>query len=486
MINNIKKNFIIIVSIWITILFSINSGFYSITNLFYYSGTFETYFINLINSLRWILPIIILPYLLKLSFSKEEFDLFSLNLIFISFFYIFHIFVFNREMQSMANDFSVTGPQIIDNINLLSCYILTILVFVFVMKKYKQKIFFFNKIFFSFLFLISIYLFYEILLDVYRTDTFILYYNQALQPATNYFDQPAPRVTGWSRTVLLIFMIYFFYNELNQIKKKYYVFNFIILLLVATLIILSQTRGSLVGFILMFILFIAIPKINLTKKFYVTLLFFLIPFSILISIDSFSLKENSALNRYKTTFNQFGTKEKTLNVNNENNVNSVNSVNNEKKSVINTSNSNYSLSSGRFEIWEKSLEVVLNEKKIFGFGPQGDRYILTKIAKNELEASWSNNSSNAIIYSIISGGVIGLISILIIYLSLFIIFLKTIKRIFFEKNIDFRLISSFSIFCYIISRSFFENGFAVFGIDFCALITSYYLIKSELFNPNKS
>ena len=33
-------------------------------------------------------------------------------------------------------------------------------------------------------------------------------------------------------------------------------------------------------------------------------------------------------------------------------------------------------------------------------------------------------------------------------------------------------------------RSFFENGFAVFGIDFCSLVVSYYVIKSELFFSN--
>ena len=138
------------------------------------------------------------------------------------------------------------------------------------------------------------------------------------------------------------------------------------------------------------------------------------------------------------------------------------------------------MSSGRIEIWKKSTNVIIKEKKILGFGPQGDRYVLTKLAENYLEASWSNNSSNAIIYSIVSGGIIGLILILLIYFSLFLVFLKSIKIIFINKINDSTLIGNFAVFCYLMMRSFFENSFAVFGVDFCIVITVYYVINSKI------
>ncbi len=484
MITNNRINFFIVVLSWVIVLFSINTGFYSITNLINGPDTLQSFFINFVNSLRWILPIVILPYMLMLIFKKKTFDLFSFSLIFISFYYVIHILLFKRQYTSIE----IHGPQLIDNFNLLSCYIVTILIFVYITKNFKEKIYLLSGIFLGFLSLISIYLFYEIVLDVLKSDHFILYYNQALQPGTTYFDQPAPRVTGWSRTILLIFMIYFFYNELKQIKKKYYILNLLILLILSCLIILSQTRGALVGFVFMFILYIIIPKINIPKKTFITVLFFIIPFGLIFVIENFSLSKDEGLNRYRVTLNQLINSEKLDKSKYESTelteITDTKEINIVNDKTTKTSISTFSVSSGRLDIWKKSLENVMNEKKIFGFGPQGDRYILTIVAENHNEASWSNNSSNAIVYSIVSGGLIGLILILLIYLSLLILFIKTLGKIFFEKKVNYRLISFFSIFCYIIMRSFFENGFAVFGIDFCSLVVSYYVIKSELFFSN--
>ena len=38
-------------------------------------------------------------------------------------------------------------------------------------------------------------------------------------------------------------------------------------------------------------------------------------------------------------------------------------------------------SSGRSEIWMNSLNIVFNQRYFFGFGPQADRYLLSKYAK---------------------------------------------------------------------------------------------------------
>ena len=79
--------------------------------------------------------------------------------------------------------------------------------------------------------------------------------------------------------------------------------------------------------------------------------------------------------------------------------NKAQSIENKNLLINDKNNYKYIVSSGRIEIWTKSVENLIKEKKIFGYGPQGDRYLLAELAKTVLEGIWGNNSSNAIIYS---------------------------------------------------------------------------------------
>ena len=486
MIANDRKNIIIVALSWIIILFSINSGFYSVTNLLFNLHTFESFLINLINSSRWILPFILLPIIITISFKKVHFDLFSLNLLFISVYYLIHLLLFEgnnliilNEGPSRNNELQLRhGPQLVDTINLLVCYITTILIFSYTYQHYKNKIFILKIIFFSFICLVSLFIFFQIMVDSIKTENMFLYHSQALAPGTKYFDQTAPRITGWSRMVFIIFMFYFFYNELKNLNKKLYFINIIVLLFISILIVFSQTRGSLVGYFFLFFFYLIMPNINFSKKIIIIFLFISLPFGLLNFIDNSKIgKYRIDQNRMKTTFEILFNFEK----------NKFKSPESENLLPDKESNNyKYSVSSGRIEIWTQSLENLIKEKKIFGYGPQGDRYLLAELAKTVLEGIWGNNSSNAIIYSSISGGVIGLISIILIYISLFLLFLKCLKKIFIDKTKDFLLISYFGIFSYIVMRSFFENGFTVFGIDFCILITSYYFINLRISILNKA
>ena len=478
---NNEKRFLFLVISWIVILFSINTGFYSLKNLFFNSTNFNNYFlINLVNSLRWILPILVLPFIFKISYKKVNFDLFSLNILLISVFYVIHLLVFERKNHSAFLTFKQTnneapifvGPQFIDNINLLTCYLATVLIYSFVYQNYKNKILILNTIFFAFICFIVLFIFSQVIIDLVKSKNLFLYHNTAFQPNTKLFDQSAPRVTGWSRLLLIIFMLYFLVNELKKFNKKKYFINIILLLFIASLIIFSQSRGSILGYIFLLLFYFVLPKVKLFKKVIIISLFVSIPFGLLAYVDSkkLGLYRNDQ-NRIQTTYeNLFGTKNQE-----------------EKRIETNLSKNDYeySVSSGRIEIWKKSYNHLIQEKKIFGYGPQGDRFLLTLLAKNYSDSVWGNNASNAIIYSCISGGVFGLISILLIYISLFILFLKCLKEILIHKTKDIYLISHFSIFCYIVMRSFFENSFAVFGIDFCILIVSYYFISSRLSKLNK-
>ena len=102
--------------------------------------------------------------------------------------------------------------------------------------------------------------------------------------------------------------------------------------------------------------------------------------------------------------------------------------------------------------WKNILDR--NEKKIFGYGALGDRYLINQTA------------SSVFFYSYVSGGIISLlIFILIILRSIFINFqivFKIVKKIS-DKN--YLILSASFIQIFLIFRGFFESSIAVFGID---------------------
>ena len=146
--------------------------------------------------------------------------------------------------------------------------------------------------------------------------------------------------------------------------------------------------------------------------------------------------------------------------------------------------------SGRTKIWTTSLNLVYEKKLIFGNGPQSDRMLLSEYYKNNFstyvdEMKFGTNSSNAIIYSILCGGVVSLFFLLKIYYLIFtklIVFFIRIKKK--TKNfLNYFLITSL---CFLIFRSIFENSFALFGIDFCLLCLCYYILNLKIISSSKS
>ena len=90
-------------------------------------------------------------------------------------------------------------------------------------------------------------------------------------------------------------------------------------------------------------------------------------------------------------------------------------------------------SSGRIEIWKNCYRILIQHKYFFGFGPQADRYLITKYLKNDLHASWGNNASNAFLYSLLSAGVFGIFFIIYIYIKsikLLLLYAFRVKKLF--------------------------------------------------------
>jgi O-antigen ligase len=138
-------------------------------------------------------------------------------------------------------------------------------------------------------------------------------------------------------------------------------------------------------------------------------------------------------------------------------------------------------SSGRLTIWEESLNKY-DRKKIFGYGPQGDRFLLNNSDK---VSQYSNNSSNALVYALLSGGYFAILIFLLIYYKILrkiYICIKKFKIFENDTDINIKLSVSYALFFFI--RSFYENSFSLFSIDF--LIFFYAAIYIENYIKKKN
>ena len=147
---------------------------------------------------------------------------------------------------------------------------------------------------------------------------------------------------------------------------------------------------------------------------------------------------------------------------------------------------NKSKGSGRLEIWKKIINVY-EKNKIFGYGSQGDRYILfdTKEA-----GYFSTNSSNLLVYGFVSGGYVGLILLILINIYILILLKKyaMMNNLFtlnykLNKKKFFNTLSVVYVIFFLV-RSLFENSYGLFSIDFMIMIICLYLIELEIKKAN--
>lgn len=464
--------FLLLIFIWLSNLISINTGFYSVKN-FYYNFEFNKLtLINFINTLRWIAPIITLPILIKLLKNDLKIDSFSKIIIFWTIFQIIYIFFLDRDKKILE----INSPQIIDNFNLLINYLVTIFLFIYIRREYNKNLSLFFLILFFFICCVSVYFFFNIILSAIENQKLFFYHNHALIPGKLYFDQPVPRITGLSRMLVVIFIVIFFIKDFKVKSYKFRLFLNIILFFIVIFIFLSQTRGSMVGIGIFYLFYLTFVKTNFKRKIITIFLFLLLPFvttHLLSKIDSQkNLRSSSRISETLIFLNESLINKPSFN-NDINNNDDINEGLDKKKDA-------YAFSSGRMDIWKTSINLVLANKKILGYGPQGDRYALSIIAKNFNEAAWQNNASNSLIYSIISTGLVGLVCLFLLYFFILKCLIKTLFNIYYNHTNDYLILSCTTLVMFILLRSIFENSFVVFGIDYCLLVPSYFILQSNL------
>ena len=255
----------------------------------------------------------------------------------------------------------------------------------------------------------------------------------------NIFGGSNSRATGLSRSLSIInlFLILLFFN-----LKKIYSKSFMIILIttISVIIIFFQSRGTLLCYftsLAVLILFLQDTKKGFKLKNFLILV--ILPLILYFSFNTY-INKNLQSNNKKEIRNRI--------------------------LVKNTS--------GRIEIWNYSLKNY-DYKKIFGYGPQGDRFFLKD--DTSMKKKYGDNSSNIFIYTLLSGGIISIILLILFFYEILKIFIKNKKLLFFNKN---SIYLNFSILCLIFFsiRSLFENSFGLFSIDFLIMCLSVFFITN--------
>jgi O-antigen ligase len=258
----------------------------------------------------------------------------------------------------------------------------------------------------------------------------------------NLLGQPNPRITGISRMLAIInlFLILYFF----KLKNFYYkIFLLIVLILFSILLLFMQSRGTLLCyfFSIVVIIFFLIRNYNTFRVKYFLILITL-PILLYFFLNTFSFKKNFPIENSTKIDNR----------------------------ILTTT------TSGRYEIWYYTIKNY-KYKNFFGYGPNGDRFFLKNFDDKKI---FGDNTSNIFLHSLVSGGIPAVFFLIFIFFEILKVFVRSKKKFFSYRN---SLCLNFSIACltFFFIRSFFENSFGLFSIDF--LIT--YLSISYIINSTK-
>lgn len=407
-------------------------------------------FIQTVNSLRLIIPLIIsiifiiLTFFIILKTKKKTVRSFY-------FFYLWLAYFFIQILaEIMQLDILISGEK---NIFYSFLGLGTVCLFILV-NYFKIKIENFLKILLTTITLVPFALLIIYLIQNGIKENFI--FHQIIDPNFFIFNQPLQRITGLTR-ILSILNIYLILTFLLKPKQK--IFYFILITIISTIIFLAEARGTVVCYFLciMYLIFFLIKK-NFRDKVLLIVILIMFPFFIYLLTKFY----NKPFSRVNTN------SEYTLNIL-EKNSDILKRFENTRYLINHTS--------GRLEIW-KELLTKYNYKNIIGYGPQADRKLLK--TNNPISDRYGNNASNAFIYAFICGGYLGLfffalINFKIIKATIDLVIIKKMKNIFFYKL-------SLLYLVYFLIRQIFENSFSLFSIDFLLVMASfsisYYLKKN--------
>ncbi|MBD1160077.1 O-antigen ligase family protein [Pelagibacterales bacterium SAG-MED14] len=413
------------------------------------------------NGIRFYAPyLIVLPILLICIFRKINFDQFIL---------IFLLYFFSQIIGSLTNEYY-------ENIRLENYYLafnsIIFLSSLNILKEYNfEKILFVFKI--ASLILscyLTIYLGHSYI-KFLNTDYQIYMYGQKDFYNTAILGNTLPHVTGLAR-VVAFFLIYLFVSFYTSKKNKK--LKLFLLMLLFFFLWGLQSRSAILLITISLLIFIFLynrTKIISSILLLVTLFLgaaflwdqnYFLKSKIYLHLNNEIIIESTFK---KNRFIQSIKRHKFLKNKSTSQKNKYHDVNDSP------------ITSGRSIIWKRIIDTY-DTSKFFGYGVQGDRFILKKL--NNQNTSYGSNASNSLLYAFSSGGYLSLITFILINL----IFLKELITSYrlrekFKTNKERKFSQFISILIlFIMGRSLIENSHAYFGIDFLLICISFYLLRS--------
>jgi len=444
-------------------------------------NTNELNFKLIINNLRFFLPLILIIILIyfKQNYQKNYYLKIIIFTIFISFTignYNLHnnvglVQIFNNDQILIKFGYV---PNYFRDIMMGVFFISTYLIFSRLDQPETETLLKLNFILLISTTFITLYFAYSEFFSSQNNKEY-LYYTQFLITG-ELFGVPTIRSLGLSRNLLIILIPLTFFSLLGKNKKNNIYLNIIIIFLCISIFQL-QSRLTIYSFFIFSILILGylIFKKDLKKIIFFIFIFLIIPQFLNLLVVNAKInyfKEKPTTNIIKFIQELKIPKSRMLT-----------STPNNKNFKIEEIRKNYNVNlvsedaylaseytSGRTELWKKTLKIFTekNDYKniFFGFGTSADRYFLKE------------NVSNSLFYSLISGGYLGLIFLILFYLYLLnTIYFFLVNR---KKNEDNIIIySAITVILFIMLRSLVENSFLIYGTDNIILFTSLFYLENK-------
>ena len=434
--NELKKNFILYL-FFFSVFFSLDTTFDDIKNIDI------TNFKSIFLGIRFTLPYCLLIFFIKKYFNKLNFRHYA-----IYFRILLSLLFFSQFLQIISTTLSENN---LFNLTFIFSFIMIILsIIVFDNINSLDKLYVFGLIILSIITLIySCILINWLIFDSFHTNLYGSWPHGT--DAGKIFSNEVPRSSGLARSSLLLLIPLSFFLLVTRINKITYLTLYLIFLVLVFIILTTQSRvvlfcyglGSVTLIIYSYRYFIQIKK-KIAHIFLLIFLPIIIWYSI-IEIKYYLQLETEIIltNEEKTEVSGYSSREVS-----------------EKLRTVDPK----SFTSRRFIDWKAILDK--NDRKFFGYGALGDRYLINQSA------------SSTFFYSYASGGIISLlIFILLILRSIFVNFQIVFK---IEKKIsdkNYMILSASFIQIFFIFRCFFESSFAVFGIDSIFFFITFFSQK---------
>lgn len=461
--NIIKKyKTILYILCWTLLWANLNVDFFVILK-------FGNSFIDNVNGIRALIPVFIFSLLIfYLLFNDCLKNFFNKNNIYL-FFLLFFVCQIIGSITNLNNILIINKYIVIQAFGLIISTIASILLVYLIHNEKNKRIE--KYLVYSTIVILSIY-FIPLLLNLmwkysFSSNIYMYYENLIQEFSRDIFKLPISRSTGVSRSIIIISIFLLCFNSFkNNIVKN--LTHFVIFIL-ATSVFLINSKFGIIALVIIYSLIIFTNNLYKKHKIKFLIIFVFSPF--FLSILIFNAKTNIYFDNNKNIY-----------YDDNKNLNKTNLQ--IKNRFIDDYYTSPGITSGRTQIWIKSIDIFISEKRyLFGLGTQADRlYLATYQGTDEVkkkDAILSSNSSNAIIYSVLSGGIISLI---LLILFNYILLVRVYKFLFMpSRNINYNLLN-FSIYTYLffILRSLVENSFTIFSIDFLIYLQCSMIIMKNI------